>query len=209
MMNRLLLLAASVLVVSSAAFAAPGLDDAISGDWLAVAAQEGAPDPVPSGSERMPADGAAPAGGRARMFLVLRLSESLRLNDEQTLRVAAVFRSIQERRRDLIDERARIETKLESELAKKPPSQESLSSLTAEAHEIDRKVALLPDQAFEEVGKDLTVEQRARLVLLKGQLRNQLQNERARRAARLSGGDRRDGAPPSGGPRRRWWRGAQ
>ena len=170
-------------------------------------------DDAPAPPTGSPADGkGGPAiagpGGRARMFLVLRISEALHLNDEQTLRVAAVLRGLGQKRARLVDDRAQVESHLETEIAKQPPNAQTLDQLSAQAQEIDRKIALLPDQGFEEIAHDLTPEQRARLVILKGQLRDQLRNERARRAGAAGAAGSDGGAAPPAG-RRRWWRSMQ
>jgi hypothetical protein len=152
------------------------------------------------------------APGKGRLLLVLRLSEALHLSDEQTIRVASIFRGIQEKRQTLVQDRAQIDSRIEAELRKQPLDEATLTSLTTQAQEIDRKLALLPGQAFEEVGKDLNVEQRARLVVLKQRMRNQVMREQARRFGGPGGdgGGPENGATPGGGAlRRRWLRNNQ
>jgi hypothetical protein len=145
------------------------------------------------------------------MFLVLKLAEKLGLTDEQTIRVAGQFRAAQEKRLKLVEERSTLDRSLERELAKQPADEKALSSLTARALEIDRSLALLPDETFSEIGKQLSGEQRARLALLKGELREQVRNEQIRRGlARRGGVSPEEGPGPGASPGarpRRWWRG--
>jgi hypothetical protein len=151
-------------------------------------------------------------GRKGRLLLVLRLSEALHLDDAQTIRVASIFRGVQEKRQKLFEERKQTASRIEAELGKQPPDEATLTTLTAQAQEIDRKLALLPGQAFDEVGKDLSVEQRARLVVLKQRLRAQVTREQERRlggAAAESGAQENGTAPGGGPPRRRWLRNNQ
>jgi len=180
-----------------------------------VADESAEPNPG-SATSQPPGQGpGAPGGGqgrRGRLLLVLRLSEALHLDDAQTIRVATIFRGVQEKRQKLFEERTQTASRIETELGKQPIDEAALTTLTAQAQEIDRKLALLPGQAFDEVGKDLSVEQRARLVVLKQRLRAQVTREQARRFGGAAGenGAQENGTAPGGGPpRRRWLRNNQ
>lgn len=183
---------------------------------IRMAADESAGPNPGSATSQTPGQGpGAPGGGpgrRGRLLLVLRLSEALHLDEAQTIRVASIFRGVQEKRQKLFEERAQTASRIETELGKQPPDEATLATLTAQAQEIDRKLALLPGQAFDEVGKDLSVEQRARLVVLKQRLRTQVTREQARRfggAAAETGAQENGTAPGGGALRRRWLRNNQ
>ncbi|HZR80985.1 MAG TPA: hypothetical protein VFD92_07800 [Candidatus Binatia bacterium] len=134
--------------------------------------------------------------GGGRILLALRIAEALDLDEQQTIRVATQLRAIQDRRRALVDERNDLETRLASELAKPSPDRARLESLTADVAERDRNLALLPEEAFDEIAKGLTPEQRAKLVLLRSKLKAQVQSERDRRARAADDADEPASPPP-------------
>lgn len=176
----------------------------------------GAPRGAPHGAPRGGGPGPGPA--RTCIFLAMRLADALNLTDDETIQVKNSCRSIDDKRRGLLAERSEVEAGIERELAKRPIDDAALTKLAGQAQEIDRKIALLPEDAFAEVAKILTSEQRARLVLFKRQMKEQLQGERARRGvgggpgAGPGVGSAGPGSGEGGGGRRggfrRWWQGS-
>lgn len=140
----------------------------------------------------------APWRDRARTFLVLRIADALKLNEEESLKVSQVIRQSDERRQGLAQERRALEQKLREALAKQPPDTGALTKLIADGNEIDQKLAMVPEHSFRELQKILTVEQQAKLMLfrreLQTEIRRALQNRRGGggRPGRGAGG----GAPP-------------
>jgi hypothetical protein len=134
------------------------------------------------------------------MFLVLRIADALHLNDEQTIKVASSFRNIEEKRQKLRGDKEAVESQLDAELAKKPIDEAKVSSLTQQALAIDRQLLLLPEEMYSSIQGMLTVEQRARLLLLRSRMQEQVQRERERRGlGRADDGDQ-TGASPSPAP---------
>ncbi len=134
---------------------------------------------------------------RARAFLVLRIADALRLNEQEAIKVSQVIRQSDEHRQALAQERRTLEQKLRETLAKQPPDTAALTKLISEGNEIDQKLAMVPEQSFRELQKILTVEQQANLMLfrreLQGEIRRALQNRRGVAARKGRGG-------PAGGP---------
>lgn len=132
---------------------------------------------------------------RARMFLVLRIADALKLNEQEALKVGNVIRQSDEHRRDLVQERQALEQKLREALAKQPADAAELTKLIGQGNEIDQKLALVPEDNFHELQKILTVEQQAKLMLfrreLQGEIRHAIQGRGragAGRRARGQGG---------------------
>jgi len=140
----------------------------------------------------------APWRDRARAFLVLRIADALKLNEQEALKVSSVIRQSDEHRQALAQERRALEQKLREALDKRPPDTAALTKLVSEGNDIDQKLAMVPEQSFRELQKILTVEQQANLMLfrreLQGEIRRALRNRRAGggRPGRGAAG----GAPP-------------
>ena len=117
---------------------------------------------------------------RARTFLVVRIADALKLNDQDALKVAAVVRASDERRQDLRRQREALEAKLRTAL-KKPESAADLTQLISEGNDLDQKLALVPENTFRELQKILTVEQQAELLLLRRELQGEVQRAMYRR----------------------------
>jgi hypothetical protein len=128
----------------------------------------------------------APRGGapreQARTFLVVRIADALKLNEQDALKVSAVVRASDERRQSLVQERRALEAKLRAALAK--PEAAELAPLIAAGNDIDQQLAQLPEDTFRNLQKLLTVEQQAKLFLL----RRELQGEIRRAVHRRFGG---------------------
>ncbi len=125
----------------------------------------------------------APGRDRARMFLVLRIADALKLNEQEALKVSEVVRRTDDHRRELGQQRQGIEDKLREALAKQPPDAAQLTALINQCNDIDQKLALVPEESFRDLQKVLTVEQQAKLMLfrreLQGEIRRAIQGRRA------------------------------
>lgn len=132
-------------------------------------------------------DAAAFAGkgrrGRSRgpMLVVLRIAEALRLSDEQTIKLAGEFRRVAQQRRELVARRVVLVGKLEEQLGKKPLDDAALKSLTAQLVSIEQDIGRLPEGLWNALQPVLTPEQSARLILLRGKLKQQVDGERKAR----------------------------
>ena len=115
----------------------------------------------------------------ARTFLVVRIADALKLNDQDALKVAAVVRASDERRQDLRRQREALEAKLRTALKK--PETADLTQLISEANDLDEKLAMAPENTFRELQKILTVEQQAKLLLLRRDLQGEVQRAMSRR----------------------------
>ena len=126
---------------------------------------------------------------RARTFLLVRLAEALDLTDEKALQVSRILRSAQEQRQQLRRERADIDGKLREALKKPSENQEELKKLISRAHEIDEQLAMAPERSTRELQKILSVEQQAKLVLLRPEMQHQVRQAIRRRMMEHGGED--------------------
>lgn len=119
---------------------------------------------------------------RMRTFLVLRISEALDLSDDKALQISKVLRDAEAKRRELVTERREVERKLRSGLEQPgQPDAAALPPLIAQANELDGKIAMIPETSFRQVQGLLTVDQQARLVLLRPELQAQIKRNLQRR----------------------------
>jgi len=119
---------------------------------------------------------------RMRTFLVLRISEALDLPEDKALQISKVLRAAEEKRRALVDQRREVEQKLRDALEQTSNwDPAAFTKLIAEANDLDGKIALIPESSFRQVQDLLTVEQQARLVLLRPELQAQIRRNMARR----------------------------
>jgi hypothetical protein len=140
--------------------------------------------------------GEGPWRERARMFLVLRIADALKLSDPEALKVSNVIRQSDEHRQDLVKQREALEDKLRDALAKQPQDPAELTKLISQGNDIDQKLALVPEESFHELQKILTVDQQARLMLF----RRELQGEIRRALVGHRGGSGRRSWQGRGGP---------
>lgn len=119
---------------------------------------------------------------RMRTFLVLRISEALDLPEEKALQISGVLRQAEARRRDLASQRRDVDRKLRGALEQTGRSDSAaLPDLIAQANELDGQIAMIPETSFKEVQGILSVEQQARLVLLRPELQAQIRRNVERR----------------------------
>lgn len=119
---------------------------------------------------------------RMRTFLVLRISEALDLPEEKALQISKVLRDAEEKRRELVQERRQVEGQLRSALERTGTwDAAAFAKLIARANELDSQIAMIPETSFRQVQDLLTVEQQARLVLLRPELQEQIRRNVERR----------------------------
>jgi hypothetical protein len=141
--------------------------------------------------------GAAPASveDRARDFLVLRLKEALVLTDGETAEVRELIHHSEDRRRELRAARAKIEEEIRRKLGTGTPGKgdaAELDRLVGEANRLDEELALLPEKNNRDLQRMLTPEQRAKLILFRPRMQ-----EEVRRAIRQRLEARGAGTPPN------------
>jgi hypothetical protein len=137
---------------------------------------------------------------RMRTFLVLRISDALNLPEEKALQVSKVLRDAEEKRRDLNMQRSEVERNLRSALEQQKPDPAAIAKLVAQANELDGQIAMIPENSFRQVQGLLTVEQQARLVLLRPELQAQVRRNVERRFGER-GRPPAPPAPPPGAPK--------
>lgn len=110
---------------------------------------------------------------RARTFLMLRVSEALKLSEEQAGQVAAVIRASDDRREQLVRQRESEEKKLRAAVDKAAGGAELLP-LIASTRALDQQIAAVPDKTFEELQNILSVDQQARFLLFRRELQGEV-----------------------------------
>ena len=138
-----------------------------------------------------------PAQDRARTYLMMRLVDALDLPDDKALALRAIFRKADERRIELVAKRQSIDKELRAALSRSDKDQAQLAKLVEEASTVDRDLASVAEDSFRDAQKDLTVEQQAKLVLLRRELQGQVR-EAVRRRLRQRGGKPGDHEPAPG-----------
>jgi hypothetical protein len=131
------------------------------------------------------AQSATPNHDRVRTFLVLRLAEQLDLSDEKALQISAIMRHSDDRRGELKGQRDQIEKQLSAALAQTPADDAAIGKLVAQANDVDHQLSQLPETAYLEIQKTLTLQQQAKLVLFRPELQRQI---RGALRKRLEGG---------------------
>jgi len=119
-------------------------------------------------------DGDRPHGPEGpRLFLVLRMADALDLSDEKALAVARVLKQADEKRDDLRDKRGELEDRIREALKQSKPDEAALTKLIDQSVELHKQQERVADDAFTALKKILTVDQQARLVLLRSRLRHE------------------------------------
>jgi hypothetical protein len=145
-----------------------------------------------------PAFGASPepARDRARTYFMLRLVDALDLPDDKALALRAIFRKADERRMSLVATRQGLDKQLRVALARPEKDAAELARLVGETNAVDRQLAAVAEDSFAEAQKVLSVEQQAKLLLLRRELQGQVRDAMRRRL-----GQRGHGAPAHGPPK--------
>ena len=135
---------------------------------------------------RVQAASAAPAQDRARTYLMMRLVDALDLPDDKALALRAIFRKADERRVALVAKRQSIDKQLRAALSRPDKDQAELEKLVTEATTVDRDLASVAEDSFREAQQGLTVEQQAKLLLLRRELQGQVREAVRRRLGQRS-----------------------
>jgi len=112
---------------------------------------------------------------------MMRLVDALDLPDDKALALRAIFRKADERRVELVAKRQAIDKELRAALSRPDKDQAQLAKLVEEASTVDRDLASVAEDSFRDAQKDLTVEQQAKLVLLRRELQGQVREAVRRR----------------------------
>ncbi len=110
--------------------------------------------------------------GRARTFLVLRISEALDLSDDKAVKISRIFKDAGERREALRAERSALAPQLQSAID--AADEAAVKKLVAQARAIDRKILLVAADSFAEIDSVLTVVEQGKLALLVPKIQDQL-----------------------------------
>jgi hypothetical protein len=122
-----------------------------------------------------------PARDRARTYLMLRLVDALDVPDDKALALRTIFRKADERRIALMSSRQALDKQLRAALARPDKDSAELTRLVGEINGVDRQLADVAEDSFDEAQKLLTVEQQAKLLLLRRELQGQVRDAMRRR----------------------------
>jgi Spy/CpxP family protein refolding chaperone len=149
---------------------------------------------------------------RARLFLVLRMADALDLSDEKALQVNHLLEQVELKRDDLRKQRDVLNEQIRGALDEPQPDDAKLAKLIDQAIDLDSQQARAFEDSFNALKKVLTVEQQAKLVLLRAKLHGEVHpRERGFRSGGMErwhrGGPEADDdtpprppAPPHDGP---------
>ena len=136
-----------------------------------------------------------PARDRARTYLMLRLVDALDLPDDKALALRTIFRKADERRVALLSSRQALDKQLRAALARPDKDSAELTRLVGEVNGVDRQLADVAEDSFDEAQKLLTVEQQAKLLLLRRELQGQVRDAMRRRLGQQRHGGQAHGQP--------------
>jgi Spy/CpxP family protein refolding chaperone len=127
---------------------------------------------VPLGvmAESDPGDSPAERPKRARLFLVLRMAEELDLTDEKALEVNRLLEQAEPRREEVHNKRRELNDRIRELLDKPQRDDAELAKLVDQAIDLDRQQVQALQDSFNSLKKVLTVEQQAKLVLLRAKM---------------------------------------
>jgi Spy/CpxP family protein refolding chaperone len=111
--------------------------------------------------------------GGPRLFLVLRMVDALDLSDEKALTVNRILKQGDETRDELRKKRMDLEKQIRDALAKPKPDSAVLTTLVDQAVQVHKQQKQIADDSFTALKKVLTVEEQAKLVLLRSRLRHE------------------------------------
>jgi len=117
---------------------------------------------------------------------MMRLVDALDLPDDKALALRAIFRKADERRAQLLAKRQTIDKQLRATLSRADKNPAELEQLVTQATAVDRDLASVTEDSFREAQQGLTVEQRAKLVLLRRELEGQVREAVRRRLGQSS-----------------------
>jgi hypothetical protein len=108
-----------------------------------------------------------------RLFLVLRMAEALDLSDDKALAVSRILKEADEKRDELRRKRFELEDKIRGALKQSKPDDAALAKLIDQSSELHKQQERVAEDSFNALKKVLTVEQQAKLVLLRSRLRHE------------------------------------
>ena len=108
--------------------------------------------------------------GRMRLYLVLRMADRLGLSDEKALAVDHVLMQMGEKREALRDQRSDLEKQIRQALDQAKPDDAALAKLVERAMDLHKQQGKLAEESFAALKKILTVEEQAKLVLLRSEM---------------------------------------
>jgi len=111
----------------------------------------------------------------------MRLVDGLNLPADKALALRAIFHKADDRRIELTARRQALDKKLRTILARPDKDAAELAHLVAETNDVDRELASIAEDSFVEAQKGLTVEQQAKLLLLRRELQGQVREAMRRR----------------------------
>jgi hypothetical protein len=120
--------------------------------------------------------------------------DALDLPDDKALALRAIFRKADERRMALLATRQGLDKQLRVALARPEKDPAELARLVGETNSVDRDLAAVAEDSFAEAQKILSVEQQAKLLLLRRELQGQVRDAMRRRLGQRGHG------PPAHGP---------
>lgn len=112
---------------------------------------------------------------------MMRLVDALDLPDDKALALRTIFRKADERRVELIAKRQTIDKQLRAALSRPEKNHAELEQLVTQATAVDRDLASVAEDSFREAQQGLTVEQQAKLLLLRRELQGQVREAVRRR----------------------------
>jgi heavy-metal resistance protein len=112
-------------------------------------------------------------GKNARLYLVLRMADTLGLSDERALAVSRVLKASDDKREALRQKRGDVERKMREALGQSKPDDKALATLVDQSVEIRRQQTQLGEDTFGELKKILSVEEQAKFVLLRAELHDE------------------------------------
>lgn len=104
---------------------------------------------------------------RGRLLLVLRIADELGLSDEKALAVSRALKEAETKRDELHAKRRELEKQIRDALGQKKPDDAELGKLIDQAVDLDRQRAKVMEDSFTSLKKILTVEEQAKLVLMR------------------------------------------
>jgi hypothetical protein len=116
----------------------------------------------------------------------MRLVGALDLPDDKALALRTIFRKADERRLQLLAKRQTIDKQLRAALSRPDKNHGELEQLVTPASAVDRDLASVAEDSFREAQQELTVEQQAKLMLLRRELQGQVQEAVRRRLGQRS-----------------------
>jgi Spy/CpxP family protein refolding chaperone len=111
---------------------------------------------------------------KGRLLLVLRMAAELDLSDEKALAVSRALKQAEEQREQLRTKRRELHEQIREALGRRNPDDAMLSKLIDQTIELDRLRAKAMEDSFASLKKSLTVQEQAKLVLMRGRMHYRL-----------------------------------